>query len=105
MFARSPTAGALGRRLLANTPNARIEAPLLIAQGLADTLVLPSAQETYVRRLCGQGRQVDYRTYRGYDHLSVVSASASPLIPDLLAFTQDRIAGKPETPGCSTLGR
>jgi alpha-beta hydrolase superfamily lysophospholipase len=105
VFSQSPTAGALGERLLANTPNGRIEAPLLIAQGLADALVLPSAQETYVRRLCGQGQQVDYRTYRGYDHVSVVLASASPLIPDLIAWTQDRIAGKPETPGCSTLGR
>jgi alpha-beta hydrolase superfamily lysophospholipase len=105
VLAATALPGALGTHLRANIPNGRIEAPLLVAQGLGDALVSPSAQETYVRRLCGQGQQVDYRTYRGYDHVSVVLASASPLVPDLLGWTQDRVAGKPVQPGCTTLGR
>ena len=105
VLAAGATAGALGTRLQANIPNGRIDAPLLIAQGLADTLVPPSAQLAYVRRRCGQGQQLDYRTYRGYDHVSLVRASASPLVPDLLGWTRDRIAGTPVAAGCATLGR
>jgi hypothetical protein len=37
-----PATGALGQRLVQNTPDGLIQAPLLIAQGLADRLMLPS---------------------------------------------------------------
>jgi alpha-beta hydrolase superfamily lysophospholipase len=104
-LAAGATAGSFGARLQANIPNGRIDAPLLIAQGTADTLVPPSAQLAYVRRRCGQGQQLDYRTYGGYDHVSIVRASASPLVPDLLGWTRDRIAAKPVAAGCATLGR
>lgn len=66
--------------------------PLLIAQGLADDLVLPEIQERFVRRRCDAGQALAYRTYPGRDHLSVV-APDSPLTPDLVAWTRDRIAG------------
>ena len=65
---------------------------VLIAQGLADTLVAPASQAAYVRQRCSAGQVVDYRTYAGRGHVELVTAD-SPLVPDLLAWTQDRPAG------------
>jgi len=41
IFSVAPTSGAFGERLAQNTPNRPLPQPLLIAQGLADDLVLP----------------------------------------------------------------
>jgi hypothetical protein len=65
---------------------------LLIAQGLADDLVLPEIQAGFVRGLCRAGQVLEYRTYAGRDHLSVL-APDSPLVPELVAWTEDRLAG------------
>ena len=86
-----------------NIPLRPIEAPLMIGQGLADVLVLPTEQERYVADMCDAGQQLEYRTYEGFDHVSVVAAPDSPLIPDLLAWTQERLDGDPVEPGCQTV--
>jgi acetyl esterase/lipase len=96
---RDPTTGSLGTRLAENVPLAPISAPLFIGQGGSDGLVLPSVQQAYVDQRCALGGVVDYRTYPGFDHVGVVG-SDSPLIPDLLQWTQDRIDGKPPTSTC-----
>lgn len=89
-----PTSGALGARLQENTPTDPIEAPLLLAQGETDPLVIPSAQQEYADQRCASGGgPVDYRTYPGRDHVGVVAAD-SPLVPDLLAWTAQRFAGE-----------
>jgi uncharacterized membrane protein HdeD (DUF308 family) len=100
IFATAPTAGAFGRRLRENTPAAAIPAPLLLAQGLSDPLVLPAVQERYVADRCAAGQAVDYRTYAGRDHVGLVRAD-SPLIPDLLAWTRDRLSGAPPASTCT----
>jgi uncharacterized membrane protein HdeD (DUF308 family)/acetyl esterase/lipase len=105
MFSRAPSSGAFGRRLEENVPLHPIAAPLLVAQGLSDTLVLPSAQRTYVDAMCAAGRQLEYRTYEGYGHVDVVAGPHSPLIPDLLRWTQERFAGKAPPEGCTTVRR
>ena len=104
IYAVAPLAGALGRRLAENTPTGPIKVPLLIAQGLDDPLVLPSTQRAYVNRLCHSGQSVDYRTYRRRDHLSLLWPG-SRLVPNLLAWTQARIAGRRQEPGCSVAQR
>jgi uncharacterized membrane protein HdeD (DUF308 family)/alpha-beta hydrolase superfamily lysophospholipase len=91
--------GALGERLVQNTPSDAIEAPLLIGQGEADPLVLPDVQAAYVEARCDMGQLVDYRTYPGRDHVGVVAAD-SPLIPELLAWTRDRLDGLPPEDSC-----
>lgn len=96
---RDPTTGPFGRRLTENVPTAPIEAPLLIAQGEADTLITPAAQQEYVTGRCAAGQQVDYRTYTGRDHLGVVAAD-SPAMDDLFAWTTDRWAGGPVVDTC-----
>lgn len=102
-FSKSPAEGSFGNRLEENIPLDSIEAPLMIGQGLADVLVLPTEQQRYVDAMCAAGQQLEYRTYEGFDHVSVVAAPDSPLIPDLLSWTQDRLDGQPAEPGCQTV--
>jgi alpha-beta hydrolase superfamily lysophospholipase/uncharacterized membrane protein HdeD (DUF308 family) len=99
IFATDPTRGATGARLRENTPTGPITMPLLIAQGEADALVLPKVQQSFVRQACKRGDTIDYRTYPGRDHVGVV-APDSPLIPDLVTWTQGRLAGKPAPNSC-----
>jgi alpha-beta hydrolase superfamily lysophospholipase len=99
-----PLAGALGQRLAENTPTEPIEAPVLIAQGLSDPLVTPSVQQRFVKDRCAAGQSLRYRTYRGRDHLSLLAAG-SPLVPDLLAWTAARFAGRQPTAGCILVSR
>lgn len=104
-FAKSPATGPLGQRLLENIPTGRIEAPLLLAQGTADALVIPAEQQRFVTGRCDDGQQLDYRTYAGLDHVGLVLNPDSALIPDLLAWTQDRLDGTPVETGCTTAER
>lgn len=94
IFAVDPTTGAFGKRLRENVPTGRIEAPLLIGQGLSDPLVLPAVQQGYVEARRAAGQELLYLTYPGRDHVGVVQPD-SPLVPDLIAWTQDRFAGRP----------
>lgn len=94
-----PDRGTFAARLQENVPTGPIAAPLLIGQGGDDSLVVPSAQDAYVKARCAAGQQVDYRVYDGRDHVPLVEAD-SPAIPELIAWTRDRIAGKPATSTC-----
>lgn len=99
IFAADPASGPMGQRLRSNIPYGTMAAPLLIAQGLDDPLVTPQVQSAYVKKLCAAGQAVDYRQYAGEDHMGLVS-DESPLIAELLAWSQDRIDGKPVSGGC-----
>ncbi len=96
MYRVDPSTGPLGDRLDENVPTLPIEAPLFIAQGAADPLILPTVQEAYVADRCAAGQAMVYREYEGRDHLSVV-ADDSPYSADLLAWTDDRFAGVAQT--------
>jgi pimeloyl-ACP methyl ester carboxylesterase len=91
--------GETGRLLDENSPHGLSEPPVLVAQGDADRLVLPGPQDDFVAQWCATGQPVDYRTYPGLDHVPIVEAD-SPLVPELVAWTQDRLAGRPPTPTC-----
>ena len=99
IFARDPAGGALGERLRQNTPATGITAPVLIAQGTADDLVLPALQARYVAARCAAGQPIDYRIYPRRDHVSLVTDHAA-LDADLIAWSRDRFAGAPDTPNC-----
>lgn len=103
VFVDEPTAGAVGARMAENVPRGPFGAPLLIAQGAADSLVTASMQRDYVAGLCAAGRAVDYREYEGRDHVPLVEAD-SPLVPDLIEWTRDRFAGATATDGCDPDG-
>lgn len=99
VIARPLTEAPLAGLLAANVPQGPFAMPVLIAQGAADDLVLPDVQRAYVRGLCAQGAKVDYRSYAGRDHVSVV-APDSPLTADLLGWTADRFANSPAAAAC-----
>lgn len=99
IFATDPTTGAMGDRLRQNIPTGSIGAPLFIGQGEADSLVLRSVQDGYVAGRCQAGQALEYRTYPGRDHVPLVEAD-SPLVPDLISWTQDRLAGKAPVSTC-----
>jgi alpha-beta hydrolase superfamily lysophospholipase len=103
IFDRAPTSGPFGERLAENTPNGPMRQPLLIAQGLADDLVRPDVQARFVRGRCDAGEGLEYRTYAGRDHLSVV-APDSPLTRDLVQWTRDRLGKIPMSANCDGEG-
>jgi acetyl esterase/lipase len=100
VFAQDPTEGAFGAQLIANTPAGPFAAPVLIAQGQSDDLVLPSIQDAYVKRLCAAGWPLEYRRYAGLDHVGLVDPP-SPLFADLIAWTKDRFGARPAPSACT----
>lgn len=100
VWSRDPGTGPLAVRLRENVPTGRIAAPVLLAQGGADTLVTPAAQDAYVASRCGDGQPLDHRSYPGRDHVGLVRAD-SPAIADLLTWTEERFAGQPGRDTCS----
>lgn len=99
IFDVDPTTGPLGARLEQNATRGPIDAPLLIAQGGDDDLVLPAIQERYVMSRCASGQALEFRTYRGLDHVSLVGPN-SPLAQDLIAWSRDRFAGRQAANTC-----
>lgn len=100
IFSADPSDGALARHLRANIAPADMTAPLLIAQGGADSIIAQRRQTAFVERLCEAGTIVDYRTYAGMEHAALVE-SPSPLIPELFEWTRARFAGEPYPTECT----
>jgi alpha-beta hydrolase superfamily lysophospholipase len=90
---------ALGARLQQNVPAGPFDMPVFIAQGENDEIVLEPVQAGYARQLCGAGADLVYERYPGLSHLTLV-APASPLTPDLIAWSRDRFEGVPAQPVC-----
>jgi uncharacterized membrane protein HdeD (DUF308 family)/acetyl esterase/lipase len=91
--------GVFGEKLKQNAPVGPFPAPVLVAQGLDDPLVKPALQDAWVASRCEAGISIDYRTFAGRDHTSLVAAD-SPLTPEIVQWTLDRRIGKPVTPNC-----
>ena len=104
IFSADPTTGPLGSRLRENIPSGKIDAPLMIAQGSTDELVLPALQDSFVRARCDAGQAIDYRVYYNEDHLSIV-ADDSPLKLELITWTRERFEGKPVSVQCTSTSR
>lgn len=102
IFSHHLNSGPLGTRLAQNVPSQVTQAPTLIAQGQADSLVLPPVQNAFARQLCQSGEKLEYRTYPGLDHVPLVEPN-SPLIPYLLSWTQDRFHGTTAPSNCSAV--
>jgi pimeloyl-ACP methyl ester carboxylesterase len=90
---------ALQARLEQNTPDAPIEAPVVIAQGLSDIVVPPSATDAYVEERCAAGQRLEYWTFAGRDHFTIFQPG-TPLEEPLIRWTTARFANEPQGPGC-----
>ncbi|MGO3148001.1 MAG: lipase family protein [Leucobacter sp.] len=99
VFPDSLLDGKFGDKLKEQTPVGPFPAPVLVAQGLADPLVKPKLQQDWVTNRCAAGEAIDYRTFKGLDHTSLVAAD-SPLTPELVTWTLARWNGEAPTPTC-----
>ncbi|MBV9421537.1 MAG: hypothetical protein JOZ98_01400 [Solirubrobacterales bacterium] len=99
LYAEDLLGTSLGERLRRNTPTGMIKVPLLIAHGLYAPLVIASGQDQLVKQRSDAGQNLEYRTYKGADHLSIM-APGSPVVADLLSWTEARLDGEPQGAGC-----
>jgi pimeloyl-ACP methyl ester carboxylesterase len=90
---------ALQARLEQNTADGLITAPVVIAQGLSDIVVPSSATDAYVEERCSAGQRLEYWTFAGRDHLTIVQPG-SPLEELLIKWTTARFADEPQASGC-----
>jgi pimeloyl-ACP methyl ester carboxylesterase len=90
---------ALQARLEQNTADAPIKAALVIAQGLSDIVVPPSATNAYVEDRCSAGQRLEYWTFAGRDHFTIAQPGA-PLEELLIRWTISRFANELPTSGC-----
>ena len=90
---------ALQARLEQNTPNGPIEAPVVIAQGLSDVIVPPSVTNAFVEERCAAGQRLEYWTFAGRDHLTIIQPG-TPLEDLLIKWTTACFANEPEAAGC-----
>jgi hypothetical protein len=99
-FAGDPTKIEPWATLLAqNTPgHMPVGAPILIAQGESDTLVIPATTDHYVQSLCASGEHVQYHRYTDINHGLVGWRT----VPALVTFFADITAGRTPANTCST---
>jgi pimeloyl-ACP methyl ester carboxylesterase len=90
---------ALQARLEQNTPDGLIKAPVVIAQALSDSVVPLAANDAYVEERCAAGQRLEYWTFAGRDHLTIVQPG-TPLEELLIKWTTARFANEPQASGC-----
>jgi len=72
---------ALYKTIDANDPRRlRITVPILMQQGKADALVFPAFTDAVVAALKANGSKIDYRSYDGADHGSVIASGRKDTI-------------------------
>jgi pimeloyl-ACP methyl ester carboxylesterase len=90
---------ALQARLEQNTADGPIQAPVVIAQGLSDIVVPSSVTDAYVEERCSAGQRLEYWTFAGRDHLTIVQPG-TPLEELLIKWTTARFSNEPQANGC-----
>jgi pimeloyl-ACP methyl ester carboxylesterase len=83
--------GPLFAALEAMNPALEIDGPILLAQGLADTTVLPAFTDLLNGQLVQLGDSVQYDTYPGVTHPEIVAAAEEKV----MTFFQKRLPAKP----------
>lgn len=75
--------------------------PIVIYQGLTDTIVTASTVKRVAKRLCDSGNNVTYREYSNIDHFKIRQISYR----ETLAWMQDRLNNKAPSNSCNTFLR
>jgi hypothetical protein len=92
------TAPGWSTRLAENAPgDVPADVPLLVAQGLTDSLVRPEVTAAWVQARCTAGANIEYQTYADTGHFQLRTTAAAPVADWMLA----RVKGEPATPGCT----
>lgn len=78
---------------------APIAGPMLVIAGEADQTVPIETVRATVRKACGNGLALTFRSYPGLDHDPTMEQST----PDQLAWVRDRFAGKAAADHCAEL--
>ena len=91
--------GPFGDRLDQNIPTGPWPAPLFIGHGEADNVVPFAISEDYVADLCADGTRLEFESYPGGDHMSILK-NGSPLSLHLEEWTRARLAGRPAADTC-----
>ncbi|HMY26085.1 MAG TPA: lipase family protein [Solirubrobacterales bacterium] len=73
--------------LEAQNPSVATSAPILLAQGTADSTTFPFLTDQLDTELVGKGDTVDYKKYEGVDHGGVVAAAQN----DVMSFFESRL--------------
>lgn len=73
----------------AQNPAVKTDAPILLAQGTADSTTFPFLTNSLNDELVALGDNVDYKTYEGVDHGGVVTAAQ----PDAMTFFEQNLPG------------
>jgi len=81
-----------------NTPSAPAGVPVFVAQGLQDTVVLPSTTVQLQEQWCAKGTKIDVVWYPTASHLTIPALSAS----DAVAWLAGRFAGDPAPSTCQS---
>jgi acetyl esterase/lipase len=80
-----------------NAPGGQtVGVPILLTQGDADPIITPAVTADLAKRLCGNGEQVQLRTYPGVQHVDAGFQAA----PDVTAWIADRFNNKPAPSTC-----
>jgi hypothetical protein len=80
-------------------PDGHMPVPIFVGTGLADDMAGTQGQYNAVKAMCAAGTTLQWHTYPGEDHGSVVNASARDSIPFALAL----LAGRTPTSNCATI--
>ena len=70
--------------------------PVFVAQGGADTLVVPAGTQAYVAAACRGGARITFRQYPTDTHGTI----ADTAVPDVLTFVRSSLAGAAPTSSC-----
>jgi len=90
---------ALQARVEQNTADGLITAPVVIAQGLSDTVVPSSVTDAYVEERCAAGQRLEYWTFAGRDHFTMFQPG-TPIEELLIKWTKARFANELQASGC-----
>jgi pimeloyl-ACP methyl ester carboxylesterase len=90
------------KRLKENIPDKKISTSVLIAQGLEDKIVTAELTEEFIDSRCKADQQLEYWTFEGLDHGSIVK-SGSALEEPLIVWTKERLENKKSVDDCKKL--
>ncbi|MEV5965178.1 alpha/beta fold hydrolase [Kribbella sp. NPDC051952] len=78
--------------------------PVLLLQGEADTVVPVGVTDQIAKNLCRLGTRLTYKTYPGLEHDTYpwVQGIDDGAMPDILAWTADRFAGRTAPATCTS---